>query len=121
MNASLAEAAPLIAAGGLGVVFLGDEPHVGSEANLARIAEAARSSLNQIDGGQGVLIYMNHCSGGLKKYGINQIPRAMSKVPEDGTKRDIELTLPVLFRPCSNFYCGILKWMFEYGYCTNVF
>jgi hypothetical protein len=84
LNASFTEAAPLITAGGLGVLFLGDEPHVGSEANLARIANAARASLDQIDGGQSVLIYMNHCGGGLKKYGINQIPGAIDVMSLDG-------------------------------------
>eukprot|EP01043_Picozoa_sp_COSAG02_P057088 COSAG02_NODE_6873_length_3314_cov_10.548198_1_plen_224_part_00 len=84
LNASLVEATPLIAEGGLGVVFLGDEPHIGSQENLARVANAARSSLNHIHGGQNVLIYMNHCGGGLKKYGINQIPGAIDVMSLDG-------------------------------------
>lgn len=68
LNASLVtEAAPLISSGGLAVLFLGDEPHVGSEANLARVANAARASLNSIAGGDKVLIYMNHCGSGLKR------------------------------------------------------
>ena len=68
LNASLVtEAAPLISSGGLAVLFLGDEPHVGSEANLARVANAARASLNSIAGGSSVLIYMNHCGSGLKR------------------------------------------------------
>jgi len=85
LNASLVtNAAPLIASGGLAVLFLGDEPHVGSEANLARVANAARASLNSIDGGSSVLIYMNHCGSGLKRYNITKILGAIDVISLDG-------------------------------------
>eukprot|EP01052_Picozoa_sp_SAG31_P007976 SAG31_NODE_392_length_16294_cov_17.221241_5_plen_321_part_00 len=85
LNASLAaDAAPLIAAGGIAVLFLGDEPPVGSEANLARVANAARASLDGIDGGDNVLIYMNHCGSGLKHYNITRIPGSIDVMSLDG-------------------------------------
>jgi hypothetical protein len=85
LNASLvANAAPLIAAGGFAVLFLGDEPPIGSEQNLARVADAARASLNSMDGGSSVLIYMNHCGSGLARYNITRIPSSIDVMSLDG-------------------------------------
>jgi hypothetical protein len=84
LNASLIEATSLITAGGVAIVFLGDEPNVRSEAYLATVASAARASLNNIEGGSSVLIYMNHCGSGLKRYGITKIPGAIDVISLDG-------------------------------------
>ena len=87
----------LIKVGGLSVVFLGDEPHVGSLTNLARVANATRSSLDKIEGGRNVLIYMNHCSGGLERYGIDHIPNAIDIISLDGCQCALAICDCLLF------------------------
>ena len=70
LEATLDAATPLIAAGAIRALFLGDEvccvQGVPGQ-NVSSVAAAARSKLGSIKAGAGVLIYLNECSRALHK------------------------------------------------------